>query len=470
MHTCASCGFADAGALVCGMCGASRPLALGPLPGGLVLDAAIGEGQCGTVFRARQVGLDRPIALKVPLEAALADGAALRRFEREAAALAAIDHPNVVGIHHVGTLRDGRPYLAMELLEGDTLDDLLADGPMEVDRAMRLAAQLAGALAAVHAAGLVHRDVKPSNVLVTRDHDGAERAVLIDFGIVRTAGDVEAHDAALTNASELIGTPHYMAPEHVQGERAAGAVDQYGLGVTLFRMLTGDVPFRGSTMEVVVAHVQAAPPAPSSRRPELSVAVDALVLRCLAKRPGDRFASCADLRDALLAVRPTRSRRRPLAALAALSVAAAAALALALATQAPSAAASQPPVPANEQLIALAPPVAPTPGTRFVLLADDGLALRLTIPAELRAGHDASLRLELWDDAGEPVHVAEVIVTLEGPDGVAHGFAVRADGLGGFRGALPLPRDGRYTVRVFPPIGDVGFAAPLVVGDVAPSV
>jgi tRNA A-37 threonylcarbamoyl transferase component Bud32 len=499
MAACPRCAFADAGGLVCGLCGALLPLQVGPLTDRILVEAPLGEGSCGAVYRARQVGIDRPIALKVPRLDGKDDLAARQRFEREARALAAVDHPGVVGVHGVGHLPDGRPYLAMELIEGESLDAVIARAPLGVHRAIRIAAQLASALAAVHRRGLVHRDVKPSNLLLARDHHGDERLVLIDFGVARRAGDVPDEGgglgASITAAGDMVGTPLYMAPEQVQGEPVAASIDQYGLGVTLFEMLTGRTPFDGGTVEVIVAHLQQVPPAPSALRPALALVpgLDALVARCLAKRAADRFASLDEVRRALLTIAdqlddapcelaPRRSGRRARWILGAAVMAGAAAGALTLMPREPAAPSLAPaarPGAALPAIVADVPPAAAAPAAaavlpeallagRHVLLSDDGMALRLRLPRVLTIDEPAPLSLELWDEAGEPATVRDVIVTVERPDGVARGLTVPRQAPGTFASTLSWSTAGRYVIRVFPPIGDVTFSATVDV-DAAPA-
>ncbi|MEZ4366942.1 MAG: serine/threonine-protein kinase [Kofleriaceae bacterium] len=310
---CRRCHHVATGGRACGACGAlldATPVAaharaqdgpaaalLGQRVDGMRIDEWIGRGQCGHVYRATQEALARPIALKVPTAALASDEVSMARFRREARALASVRHPGVVTIHAVGALPDGRPYLAMEHLAGESLEAVVARGPLPVARATAIACQIASALDATHARGLIHRDLKPSNVMLTRDHGGRERAVLIDFGIVWPSD--AAAVTRLTHAGDLIGTPHYMSPEQVQGEDLDGRSDLYSLGVTLYRMLTGRTPFSGTSLEVVVAHVGQAPPLVRSLRPDVPEALERVVRRCLAKLPAQRFASAAELAHAL---------------------------------------------------------------------------------------------------------------------------------------------------------------------------
>ncbi|HBP22246.1 MAG TPA: serine/threonine protein kinase, partial [Planctomycetes bacterium] len=202
-----------------------------------------------------------------------------RRFKVEAEALASLDHPSIVRVHDAGhDPATGCHYFAMEYVEGGALNERLATrGPFAPEEAARLGRDLADALAHAHARGVLHRDVKPRNVLLSRQG----RVLLTDFGLVRRT-DPEAE--RLTRTGEIVGTPGYMSPEQASGERSriGPASDVYGLGATLFAVLTGDAPFTGeSSVNVLTAVLREPAPPPSSRRPEVDAALDAIVLRCL---------------------------------------------------------------------------------------------------------------------------------------------------------------------------------------------
>lgn len=273
-----------------------RASVLGTVVDGFAIDAILGSGGCGTVYRGRQLGLDRPVAIKVPSFEVVDDPVLTKRFLREARAAARVRHPSVVTIYGVGELPDGRPYLAMELLDGASLARLLDDGPLEVPRALALARKIALALAETHAAGVVHRDLKPSNIIWRTERGGGDHVTLVDFGIA--AGQQGSADATrLTAGGKVIGTPHYMAPEQVQGEHREvdHRSDLYALGCVLFELLTAEVPFDGTGFEVVLAHMTKAPPAPSSVVARIPPEVDALVAGLLRKRPEERIASADEV-------------------------------------------------------------------------------------------------------------------------------------------------------------------------------
>ena len=271
MLACSGCGTTTAAGPFCPACGAARepsgaelaatapgaPASSASLVGRTIddfaIDGVIGGGSFGTVYRGRQLGLDRPVAIKVPTYEIAADPVQARRFAREARAAARIVHPGVVAIYAVGELDDGRPYLAMQLIDGAPLDRILEDGPVSAPRALRIARDIASALSETHAAGVIHRDLKPGNVMWRRDRNGDDRITLVDFGIA--VGQPGSADASRLTAHGLIGTPHYMSPELAQGEQVDARADLYSLGCLLFELTTATMPFDGSGFEVLLAHL-----------------------------------------------------------------------------------------------------------------------------------------------------------------------------------------------------------------------
>ncbi len=269
------------------------PLDTGTTVGDFEIEGLLGRGGMGVVYRARQLRMDRSVALKVLSDEMAEEPEVVTRFLREAAIMRDLEHPGIVPIHDAGTGADGRPYLAMRLLETRTLRDVLAEGPLAPQRALRLLARVAEALDHAHAHGVVHRDVKPANVLL----DAAERPYLADFGIAKALADA----TSLTLGPEVRGTPLYMAPEQRDG-RAGHRSDLYSLACVAFEMLTGAPPFpSGGRTTVGNAHAMSPPPAASGRRPELPGPVDAVFERALAKRPVDRHGSGREFVTALAA-------------------------------------------------------------------------------------------------------------------------------------------------------------------------
>ena len=294
------------------------------------VEELIGRGGMGEVYLARDPRLDRPVALKV-LGADLAGDERFReRLLRESRLAAALDHPNVVPIYEAGEA-EGRLFIAMRYVDGVDLRALLRrQGALAPERALALAAQVAGALDAAHARGLVHRDVKPSNVLVD-DPGGRDHCYLADFGLTQSASDRGPADGS------LMGTLDYVAPEQIRGDEIDGRVDQYALACLVFECLTGSLPFRrDSEIATIFAHLEEPPPAASDRRRDLPPELDGVLVRGMAKDPADRYESC----DALVAAaraavgldaEPAR-RTRSLLLVAALATLLAGALAIVLLT------------------------------------------------------------------------------------------------------------------------------------------
>lgn len=264
---------------------------------GFAIEAVLGGGSFGTVYRGRQLGLDRIVAIKIPTHEIAADPVMARRFAREARAASRVTHPGVVAIYAVGDLPDGRPYLAMQLAAGEPLDRILAGGPLPAVRALRIVRQIASALAETHAADVIHRDLKPSNIVWRKDRLGDDRIVIVDFGIaVAKPGTA---DATRLTAGGLIGTPHYMSPEQAHGDAVDARADLYALGCLLFELVTNDTPFAGSGYEVLLAHLGRPPPAPSTRCAEVPEVVDRLVLALMAKKPAARPQSADEVVTAI---------------------------------------------------------------------------------------------------------------------------------------------------------------------------
>jgi eukaryotic-like serine/threonine-protein kinase len=249
-----------------------------------VLDELVAQGGMGAVWRGRDLRLDRPVAVKVMAGDALIDPSAVERFDREARIVARLTHPNIVAVYDFGS--DGADsYLVMELVEGRSVADLIAVGPLSVAQALTIAAQTCDGLAAAHAAGVVHRDVKPANLIVTP----AGVVKVCDFGIALLQHAVG--QSRLTGSAVALGSTRYMAPEQVLDQPVDERVDLYGLGCTIYAMLTGSPPFPGDNpIAVVEQHVTQAPPDVRSRRPEVPADLAALVNRLLAKAPADRPA------------------------------------------------------------------------------------------------------------------------------------------------------------------------------------
>ncbi|MFN9373857.1 MAG: WD40 repeat domain-containing serine/threonine protein kinase [Planctomycetaceae bacterium] len=263
--------------------------------GRYVLKSLLGRGGMGTVYRAEDTRLNRDVALKILPQRLAADGNAVERFLREARAAARLNHPNVVAVLDVDQ-EAGRTFLVMELVRGDNLQSLLGNGPFLWQDATRIIADCCDGLAAAHGEGLIHRDVKPGNILWTSDG----RAKLADFGLARALDGEETN--ALTSTGSLLGTPHYMSPEQCQGETLDPRSDLYSLGATYFALLVGRPPFtQTQPLQLMFAHCSAPVPDPRSLRSEIPKECAAIVLKALAKQPADRFDSAASMGQALRA-------------------------------------------------------------------------------------------------------------------------------------------------------------------------
>jgi DNA-binding NarL/FixJ family response regulator len=263
------------------------------------IDALAGRGGMGVVYRATDMALDRQVALKLIAPAAALDPVFRARFEHECRAAAAIDHPHAVEIFHAGE-EHGVLYVTMRFVEGTDLGALLArEQSLEPARAVGLIAQVAGALDEAHRRGLVHRDVKPTNVLIAR-RNGAEHAFLTDFGLTKRPED----DLGLTKPGFAMGTADYMSPEQARGGDVDARADIYALACLLYKTLTGTVPFdRGSDLEKMWAHVNDEPPSLLDARPELPRALDETVRRAMAKDRDERQETASEFaREALEAL------------------------------------------------------------------------------------------------------------------------------------------------------------------------
>ncbi len=261
----------------------------------------LGSGGSGLIWKAEDLALGRLVALKALRAELAADGDMSLRFREEARTLAKLSHANVASLYSFLEDDDGL-FLVLEYVEGNTLAALLATaGPLPLDTAFALFHQVLDGVGHAHDAGIVHRDLKPANLMV----DARGRIKVMDFGIARVAGA-----ARTTHHGKLVGTPEYMSPEQVRGLDATIRSDLYALGVVLFEMVTGQPPFRAAaSFELMRAQLEQAPPDPRTLRPELGEAVSAAILRCLAKRPADRFATTRELQDALLEAGATRRSR-----------------------------------------------------------------------------------------------------------------------------------------------------------------
>jgi serine/threonine-protein kinase len=261
---------------------------------GYRIEGLLDRGGMGVVYKAVDIDLERTVALKIIAPEHTQDATAVARFKAEARLAASLEHPNIVPIHRGGE-EDGVLYLAMRFVPGTNLRHIIDRGPMGLQRIARIITDVADALDAAHSLGLVHRDVKPANILVSGQPEH-EHVYLSDFGLTKRLGSV----GALTRTGSWVGTPDYVAPEQIQGHTVDGRADIYSLGCVLYEMLTGHVAYPKDTdMAKLWAHVSDPPPMPSEERTDLVEAFDELVARATAKAPADRYATAGDMATAV---------------------------------------------------------------------------------------------------------------------------------------------------------------------------
>ncbi|RMH44289.1 MAG: serine/threonine protein kinase [Deltaproteobacteria bacterium] len=275
--------------------------------------AALGKGGMGTVWEAEHELLGRRVAIKILDRRHSGNETVKARFVNEARAVSRLKHPSIVEVYDFGHAPDGRAYLVMERLTGEGLGHRLKRGPLPLDSALEFARQIASALHVAHEHGVVHRDLKPDNVFIEPDPevDIGERAKVLDFGLAKQVDG--STDEDLTQTGVLLGTPAYMSPEQAGGRPITRQSDIYSFGVMLYRMITGALPFDVTDeREILGAHMFAEPIPPSRRAPNVPAALEHIVMRCLAKRPIDRFDDLRDVASRLGALAALR-RAAPLA-------------------------------------------------------------------------------------------------------------------------------------------------------------
>jgi len=286
------------------------------------IESLLGSGGMGSVYLARHEVLHRLFALKVIRTDMLSDQTIAARFRREARAASRVEHPNIIQIADFGQDEDGRLYLAMEYVEGPTLADVIREeGAFPVARALGLLEQIVDAMRAAHASNVIHRDLKPINILIATAAAKPDHVKILDFGLAKILDPFAT--AGLSAHGQLFGTPEYMSPERCMDAPADHRSDIYSQGIIAFELLAGKVPFRGRVVQTLSAHLSQPAPRPSeaSGRNDIPAALDEIVLRCLAKKPEDRFQSADELLASLRALwedpvlaaglAGTRERSRP---------------------------------------------------------------------------------------------------------------------------------------------------------------
>ena len=280
--------------------------------------AKLGEGGMGTVYRAEQISLKRTVALKLLRPELSANPMLLARFNAEAAAVGKLGHPNTVAIYDFGQDTDGSLFIAMELIEGRSLRTVVAtEGPLQIGRALAIAGQVAASLTDAHTHAIIHRDLKPDNVMLQDRGRQRDVARVLDFGIAKLRDETHATQQALTQAGDVLGTPQYMAPEQIRGERIDGRTDIYALGCMIYEMVTGRLPFEGATiMAIMSKHLLEQVVPPSARRPDLRIpiAIDQLVMTAMAKDVAARWPTMEQFGEhiaGVLASLPPEARPAP---------------------------------------------------------------------------------------------------------------------------------------------------------------
>ncbi len=260
----------------------------------MTLVQEIGRGGMGTVYRARHEILERDFAVKILRSDMRSDPVVVQRFKREARAASRLEHPNVVFISDFDQLPDKRFYIVMEFIAGKSLREILnTEGPLSVPRACAILMQIADALDYAHEQGVIHRDLKSENIIITQSR-GREIPKILDFGLAKLVSDA-LDMQSITNQGQIFGTPETMAPEQITGGSLDHRVDIYAMGVLTYELLVGRPPFSGHMLQVLMAHKKQAPPRPSEEKPGVPPELDALVLRCMAKDPAQRYARASEL-------------------------------------------------------------------------------------------------------------------------------------------------------------------------------
>ncbi len=317
----------------------------------------VGEGGMGAVFKAKSVADGHIWAIKVVAERLVQEPGFRQRFKSEALIMKALNHPNDVQVVDYAETAEGQPFIVMEFVDGPHLDELVPAGTkMDITRAVNLVIQLVDGLGAAHKLTIIHRDVKPDNIMVAKSSEGKEIAKLLDFGVAKVKEQGELYASAKTAAGVMIGTPAYMSPEQVKGipsDQLDGRVDLYASAVILFELLCGRPPFvEKKPVMMLMAHAATPPPDPRQFRKELSPALSAAILRALEKDPTKRFADANEMHLALEAALKEQLSAAPAAAAAAAAPAPAAR---------PAAPAAAPPPPPPRPAAAAPPPPPPPP-------------------------------------------------------------------------------------------------------------
>lgn len=313
MASCPSCSnSAPDGSRFCPFCGGKLvelvrkpqdPLVGKIIDNKYVVLERIGTGAMGSIYRAEHRSLSKQIALKVLHRHLLTEESHVKRFHREAKAASRLNHPNAIAMLDFGQTEDGLSYIAMEFLPGrDLCRILFEEGRMSEDRTVRIAAQILDALDEAHAAGVIHRDLKPENIMVEPLRSNPDFVKVLDFGIAKIRDFAGGENSSFKTATGMVfGTPEYMSPEQIRGEELDGRSDLYSLGILMYQMLTGELPFSGdSVLEVATAHLTQPPVPLAEKVPGIAPGIAAVVARLMSKKRDDRFPNAAEARQTLI--------------------------------------------------------------------------------------------------------------------------------------------------------------------------
>ncbi len=448
---------------------AANPLTGQFLSGQYLVLEKVGEGGSAEVYRGWQLGVERPVALKILTASAASSPEFVARFVREAQAAAHLSHPHIITVFHIGHTTSALPFIAMAWVPGGPIGRGEA-GPQagSYKSLVEVARQITSALVEAHGAGIIHRDLKPENLLVSTRR-GRIFATVVDFGIAKLLDEdmLKPGETHLTQLGTVYGTPQYLSPEQAAGKRVRPGSDLYSLGVVLYELVSGRLPFESNGVALLVDHLQGTPEDLASLVPDAPPALCELVMRLLAKNPEARPRSASDLLRELdelaapprLEMEPTRPSdpppianphyRAPSRGARISLVAAALCLSLmALGSGELASLASA----ASESEIATAAdtPLAPLRGPQKALMvAANGYALRVLVPETLRAHEDQPMAIEVWDPAGRPVALPSLVVRFADDKGNTEGVTVPAGNtLGRYLVRRRFSESGAYSMEV----------------------
>jgi serine/threonine-protein kinase len=461
--------------------GASDPLLGKTLSGQFILKERIGQGGCGDVYRAHQIGVERPVAVKLLHASAARQPEFAARFAREARAAARLSHPNIVTVFQLGRSEEGMPYIAMEWADAEPIG---RSQPLTHDETLQAAVQIASALCEAHEAGIIHRDLKPENVLVGR-RGGKLHTTLVDFGIAKivNAELIQSGETHLTRHGVVYGTPQYLSPEQAGDQPLDARADLYSFGVMLYELFAGRLPFDSNGMALLVDHLSAKPKHLAWRVPSIDPRVASLVMRLLAKKPSKRPSSARVVLEELQAIvrtpdpeampaandlhhaRPVRPARARVGLMVALLLWLASSSSLGATDSQPAAAPapvamaraavdSAEALPVDERG-SMEPQVAPKAShsvpQRALLVSSSGYSLRLLMPEYVAANTEHALAIEIWDSAGVPVRSDALVLVFTDGEGQEQGVSVPAGAVPGrYEIDRSFAREGTHVVQVLP--------------------